>query len=119
MKKCYLVFLLLIFTKIALAQQSQKTFNVNFHGANIEQFVAELESKSGYHFYYNPAQFDSLKVTLEAANVPLQTILERSFRNTNFHYAITDQQVFLTKGKEIQTTLAAGFFKGKAGDVPH
>ncbi len=118
MKKCYLVFFLLIFTKVALAQQSPKTINVNFHGANIEQFVADLESKSGYHFYYNPAQFDSLKVILEVANVPLQTILDRSFRNTNFHYAIIDQQVFLTKGREIQTTLAAGFFKAKAGDVP-
>lgn len=118
MKKCYLVFFLLIFVKVVFAQQSQKTISVNFRGANIEQFVAELESKSGYHFYYNPAQFDSLKVTLEVANVPLQTVLERSFRNTNFHYAITGQQVFMTKGREIQTTLAAGFFKGKAGNVP-
>ncbi len=118
MKKCYLVFFLLIFVKSAWSQQTAKTLSVNFHEANIEQFVAELELKSGYHLYYNPAQFDSLKVTLEAANVPLQNILDRSFRNTNFHYTITDQQVFLTKGREIQTTLAAGFFKGKAGDVP-
>ncbi|WP_299290253.1 TonB-dependent receptor [uncultured Mucilaginibacter sp.] len=119
MKKCYLVFFLLILIKVAFAQQPPKTFSVNFHGANIEQFVAELELKSGYHFYYNPVQFDSLKITLEVVNVPLQTILDRSFRNTNFHYAIVEQQVFLTKGREIQTTLAAGFFKGKAGDVPH
>ncbi len=119
MKKCYLVFFLLIFMKVAYSQQIAKTFSINFHEATIEQFVAELESKSGYHFYYNPAHFDSLKVTLEAANVPLQTILDRSFRNTSFHYAIIDQQVFLTKGREIQTTLAAGFFKAKAGDVPH
>ncbi len=119
MKKFYLVFFLLILIKVAFAQQPAKTFSVNFHGANMEQFVAELESKSGYHFYYNPVQFDSLKVTLEVVNVPLQTILDRSFRNTNFHYAIVEQQVFLTKGREIQTTLAAGFFKGKAGDVPH
>ena len=119
MKKCYLVFFLLILIKVAFAQQPPKTFSVNFHGANIEQFVAELELKSGYHFYYNPVQFDSLKVTLEVVNVPLQTILDRSFRNTNFHYAIVEQQVFLTNGREIQTTLAAGFFKGKAGDVPH
>lgn len=119
MKRCYLFFFLLIFVKIALAQQTAKTFSVNFHGANIEQFSAELESKSGYHFYYDPAQFDSLKVTLEVANAPLQTILEQSFRNTSFHYAIVGQQVFLTKGREIQTTLAAGFFKGKAGDAAH
>ncbi len=119
MKKCYLVFFLLIFVKFAYAQQTAKTLSVNFNKATIEQFVAELELKSGYHFYYNPAQFDSLKVTLEAANVPLKTILNQSFRNTNFHYAIIDQQVFLTKGREIQTTLAAGFFKEKTRDTPH
>ncbi len=120
MKKCYLVFFLLIFVKIVSAQQSSQNLSVNFHGATIEQFVAELESKSGYNFYYNPVQFDSLKVTLNIENVPLQKILELSFRNTDFHYAITDQkQVLLTKGREIQTTLAAGFFKGKAGDVQH
>ena len=119
MKKCYFVFFLLILVKVAFAQQTAKTFSVSFHDVKIEQFVAELESKSNYHFYYNPAQFDSLQVTLEVAQVPLQTILEQSFRNTNFHFAIVGQQVFLTKGREIQTTLAAGFFKGKAGDVPH
>ncbi len=118
MKKHYLLFFLLIFVKIALAQQPSKTLSVNFHGAGVEQFVAELELKSGYHFYYNPVQFDSLKVTLDIDNVPLQKILELSFRNTDFHYAITDQkQVLLTKGREIQTTLAAGFFKGQAADT--
>lgn len=117
MKKCYLVFFLLIFIKIVVAQQQVQTLSVNFQGATIARFVTELELKSGYHFYYNSTQFDSLKVTLEVANVPLRKILELSFRNTDFHYAIADQQVFLTKGRAIQTTLAAGFFKEQATDA--
>ncbi len=114
MKKCYLIICLIFCLKFALAQQSAKNISVNFKAAKLEQVVAELELKSGYRFFYNSAQADSLLITLTVNEKPLQVILEQAFLNTDFHYAITTQhQVFITKGRMIQTSLAGGYFKGE------
>jgi CarboxypepD_reg-like domain/TonB-dependent Receptor Plug Domain len=112
MKKIYFLgFCFAIFFKMVSAQDvAQKTISVNFQQASIEQFVTDLEAKTGLRFYYNPPQFDSLKVTLQVTDKPLETVLGMAFRNTSFHYAITNQSVFLTKGRQLNTTLAPGFF---------
>ncbi len=103
----------------ASAQQNNvKLFSVNFQQANVAQFVTEIESKSSYHFYYDPAQLDSLKVTLQVTDKPLETILDMALKNTKFYYAITPQlQVFLTKGRQIKTELAPGFTPSSIGTV--
>lgn len=115
MKKIYfLSFCFLVFFKLASAQDgNKKMISANFQQAKIEPFVSELESKTDYHFYYNPAQFDSLKVTLQVTDKPLETVLDMAFNNTDFHYAIIQQKVFLTKGRELKTGLAAGFFNAQ------
>lgn len=112
MRKTYLLsFCFLFFLQIVSAQQSSvKLISVNFQQATIAQFVNDIESKSNYHFYFDPVSFDSLKVTLQVNDKPLKSILDAVFKNTDFHYAITNQQqVFLTKGRQIKTDLAPGF----------
>src|ERR1700676_179014 len=105
MKKIYfLSFCFLVFFKLAYAQDgNKKMISVNFQQAKIEQFVNELESKTDFHFYYNPSQFDSLKVTLQVTDKSLETVLDMAFNNTDFHFAIIQRKVFLTKGREIKT----------------
>jgi len=113
MKKFYLViFCFLFFYKVSSGQGvSGKIISVDYQQAGIEQVVNDLEAKTGYHFYYDPKVFDSLRVTLQVNQQPLERILDMAFTNTKFHYAITDQQeVLLTKGRTVQTTLADGFF---------
>jgi outer membrane receptor protein involved in Fe transport len=113
MKKLYLLlFFFLVILKSSFAQQGEeKTISVNFQQAKIEQFVRDLESKTGYHFYYDPMQFDSVKFTLQATDKSLKNVLDIAFQNTAFRYAITkQQQVFLTRGRVIVPELAAGFF---------
>lgn len=112
MRKTYLISLcFLFFLQTALAQQKNiKLISCNFQQATIAQFAADLESKSSAHFYYDPTQFDSLRVTLQITEQPLESILYAAFKNTNYHYAITSsQQVFITKGRQIKTDLAPGF----------
>jgi len=103
----------LFFLQIASAQQSNiKLISVNFRQATSAQFVNDLESKSSYHFYYDPVSFDSLKVTLQVNDKSVEAILDMAFKNTDYHYAITQQQqVFLTKGRQIKTELAPGFLQ--------
>jgi len=113
MKKLYfLLACFLVLFKPAFAQQSEeKLISVDFQQAKIEQFVRDLESKTGCHFYYDPMQFDSIKFTLQATNKSLGNVLDIAFQNTPFRYAITkQQQVFLTKGRAIVPELASGFF---------
>jgi hypothetical protein len=110
-KAYYLSIVLIFFLRLAVAQQGKvKLISVDFQQAKIDQVVRDLESKTGYHFYYDPVQFDSLRVTLQLTDKPLASILDMAFANTAFHYAITaQQQIFLTKGREIRTELAVGY----------
>lgn len=113
MKRIYFFIIFLLASKALLAQNStQKPISVNFKQAGINEFVADLETKSGYTFYVDTAQFDSLKVTLQVSDVPLGSILHMAFLNTNYNYTIIPSalQVFLTKGKAIKTRLAVGYF---------
>jgi len=118
MKKILLSIIFLFVVKLLSAQNNtEKTVSVNFNQAKIEQIINDLEAQSGYHFYADTAQFDSLKVTLQASDQPLEKILGMVFNNTPYRYTIipSQLQVFLTRGKQIHTQLAAGYFKPQPG----
>jgi hypothetical protein len=105
--------------QLAAAQDvNKKTISVNFQQATIEQFVTDLEAKTGYHFYYTPAQFDSLKVTLQLNDKPLEVVLNTAFQKTAYHYSIIEQNVFLSKGRQVSTSLAPGFFNTQPANAP-
>ncbi|MCR8561625.1 TonB-dependent receptor [Mucilaginibacter sp. BJC16-A38] len=121
MRRIYLaIFCFSVFLQAVSAQQNKtKLFSVNFQQATISQFVNELESKSSYHFYYDPALFDSLRVTLQVTDKPLGDVLDLAFKKTAFTYAISrQQQVFLTKGRQIKTELAPGFLQAPGNAPP-
>jgi len=112
MKKIILSFIFLLIVRLVSAQNNPaKTISVNFQKTKVEQFVDELEAKSGYHFYVDTAQFDSLKVTLQANDQPLERILNMAFANTVYRYNIVPSQmaVFLTRGRQINSELVAGY----------
>src|ERR1700733_13045161 len=109
MRKIYLLsFCILVFLQAAIAQQS-KLISVNFQQATIAQMVNDIESKSSYHFYYDPVMSDSLKTTLQVNDKSVEAILDLVFKNTDYHYAVTQQRIFITRGRQIRTDLAAGF----------
>jgi hypothetical protein len=113
-KICFIIFSLLAVFKMASAQENTTgKIDANFQQASIEQFTSDLNLKTGYTFYYDPAVFDSLKVTLNVTGKPVETILDMAFSNTNFHYTIIKQQIFLTKGRALNPGLPKGFFNGK------
>src|ERR1700744_4745116 len=120
MRKIYLaIFCILFFAKVVSAQQGNtKLFTVSFQQATIAQVITDLESKSSYHFYYDTKQFDSLRVTLNVTNKPLDAVLDLAFAKTTFTYAINDQQVFLTKGRQIKTDLAPGYVTTTTSNKP-
>jgi outer membrane receptor protein involved in Fe transport len=117
MKKIYLTVVFLLFVKLVSAQNNTgKTISVNFQQVTIDQFVNDIEAKSGYHIYYDQTQFDSVKITLQANDMPLKNILDMAFNNTKYRYTIipADQQVFITKERVIRTQIATGYFNEPA-----
>jgi hypothetical protein len=99
-------------------QNSGKLIDIDFKQANIFQIVTDLKVKTGYQFYYDPAQFDSLKVTLAISQKPLGFILDKLFENTVYHYFITDdEEVILTRNSKLSTELPPGFFNENTNDV--
>lgn len=100
---CLTLYLIICMSAWANAQSGlDKLIDVDFTQANISTVVTDLSSKTGYHFYYNPADFDSLKVTLQVNQKPLKVELDKMFEKTHYHYVVTDQQeVILTKNLQI------------------
>lgn len=111
---------LLYFSGKATAQHTDpKPVNIILTDTSVNVIVQELERQSGYHFYYDPVQFDSLRMSIAINNQPLKKALEQIFENTAFHFTILPdkQYVFIIKGAAIQTELPAGFFAKAAKDT--
>ena len=76
------------------------------------EFFQKIEVQTPCFFYYNVAQLDSIRVNVTVQHEPLQTVLEKAFRNTSLLFSITsDNKVYITKGLKIVTTLPINFFQ--------
>lgn len=101
---------LLLLCASALGQQ-RELITGDFNGVSFEQFVSDVESKTGFHFYYQPRATDSLRITLSAQGKMLSAVLDQLFADTELHHAIDDQgNVFITTDREIMTDLPVDFF---------
>jgi hypothetical protein len=111
---CLLVTLISLVGFSKLSAQDKKLISGDFQDMNFDQFVQAIESKSGYHFYYNSAQFDSFRVNLSVTNKTLNAILDEAFLRTDFHYSIDQQNnVFVIRRFKIETNLPQDFFVRK------
>ncbi|HTH82849.1 MAG TPA: TonB-dependent receptor [Mucilaginibacter sp.] len=114
MRFFYLFFLCVIFYGPVFSQSAnEKQIDVNFQHATMGQVASDIESKTNYHFYYNPADVDSLRITLQATQKSVGYILEQALKGTRCYYAISGREIFITKGREIKTELSEGFFSNE------
>ncbi|MEJ5993803.1 TonB-dependent receptor [Pedobacter sp. Du54] len=103
-------FLLLNFTTLFAQSQTNQLLSVDFKQATIATIVSELEAKSGVHFYYDLKSMDSIRVTVNVNQKPLNTVLEKVFENTTVSFLIHNTNVFLTKNKVIDIALAQSYY---------
>jgi hypothetical protein len=91
MGKLYPIFCMLFSLSLfAKAQQNSQLIDVDYKQASVGQVAADLKSKTGYLFYYDPVQLDSLRITLTLTQKMLPVVLDKIFENTIYHYFITD-----------------------------
>ncbi len=86
-----------------LAQERRDSVVTTSKKTDFEQFIEQLEKKSGYRFYYNPLHFDSLQISIDTTQKSLDMILNQLLENSDYHYIIDLQRnIFLTKKYEIK-----------------
>ena len=103
----------LCFFLIAVSAYAQETKPVlitgDFRGVTIDEFVKQIESKTSFHFYYDPAQFDLLVVNAEMKDKTIEDVLNEIFKNSEYKFTIYQHHIFLLKGQQnINTNLPLG-----------
>lgn len=104
----YVIFCGYLFLSIAGNSQTRDTASItaNFRNMNITQFADELQKKTGYIFYYDSKQFDTITFNFSVTNQSLSRILETGLASTDFFFAIDgNNRVFITKGQPVFTTI--------------
>ena len=103
----------LCFFLIGVSAYAQETKPVlitgDFRGVTIDEFVKQIESKTSFHFYYDPAQFDLLVVNAEMKDKTIEDVLNEIFKNSEYKFTIYQHHIFLLKGQQnINTNLPLG-----------
>jgi hypothetical protein len=97
----------LLFLTRAHAQDPAR-IDADFNDKPFPEFVRQIESITHYHFYFDPAEVDTLIINIKARHALLTEILDAAFRNTVFHYGIHQNDVYITRLNAIKTTLGPG-----------
>lgn len=104
MKIKYAILLwLILYAKQSFCQQRDTLITGSFTSLTIEDFAKAVEAQTGYHFYFDIAQFDSFTVNIAVDKESLKRVLDKVFFNTNYFAAIHELDVFLTPGEQIIT----------------
>jgi hypothetical protein len=110
------LFLLIVFFSGAIvagfAQQvSDPLVTGNYTNTTFRTFVEDLEAKTRFTFYFDPAVTDSITVDIQVTAQPLSKVLTQALQGTNLRFAISDEkQVFITSEKQVLTSLPDNFF---------
>src|SRR5262245_20048437 len=112
MKRPFLIlFFYFGFWSISAQGQNRPSITGEFKDIKVGHFARLLESFSGYHFFYDSLQVDSIVINLTVTGEPLDIVLEKAFTNTSIKFSIDQHNnVFLIKDRIIKTDLPSGFF---------
>lgn len=112
MVRLYRGFIFLIFLSIPMLSQGQEnSITGSFNNVSFEQFAKEIESKTPFRFYFNPAHTDSLRVTATPQNQRIDELLNGVLANTELRFVVdADRNVFITHEREILASLPDDFF---------
>lgn len=88
----------LMFVFVAAAQDVKVSLSVS--NSPVEQVLRQLETESGYRFYYNNELLDGISpLTLKVKNEKLSKVLDRILAPHNIDYSVDKSQIILTRKK--------------------
>ncbi|RAV99873.1 carboxypeptidase-like regulatory domain-containing protein [Pseudochryseolinea flava] len=101
----------LLTTAVTVKGQQRTRISGSFNGASFSELIKSIEDQTEYRFYFDPATTDSIKVTVTADNEEITHILEKILSTTDLHFAIYKTGIYITKEREIMTSLADDYFE--------
>jgi hypothetical protein len=111
MKHFYLLLATLLLVCGQTNAQRSDLISGNFSGKKFSEFVEQVEKNSSFRFFYNSQWTDSVKVSIDVNQEPVEKLLQQIFKNTDLQFAIDDSHnIFITKERKIMTVLPADFF---------
>jgi hypothetical protein len=112
------LFILMLFESYTTTlAQEKKVFSIEFSEASFLDFITTIEENSPYRFFYFNSDADSVKVNLSVKNQPINIVLDKVVRPLGLSYSIDAQDnIFITRVRQIQTDLPIGFYDGKDVD---
>lgn len=110
-KKLPLLFFLLLVMATSGFSQRTTRITAQFTAATFEQVVTKIEEQTDYRLSYNAAWTDSLTVDLSISNEEVTSVLEKILSGTELHYNIYQNNIYITRERQILTELPADFFE--------
>jgi hypothetical protein len=91
----------------------------SFQGVPFVEFARQVAATTPYRLYFDPAETDSLRVTLTATGQPVPEVLRQVLAATRLHFSIDEEyRVYITAGEPVQTQLPADFFQPSTPAAP-
>jgi len=103
-----LTVLFLTTTSLCLAQER---VTLNFVQQPAREIFRSVAQQSGYTVYYNPAETDSLLLTIHCEGFTPEAALNQALQGTSLQVSVfQDKYIFILKDKQLNTFLPEDFF---------
>ena len=112
-KTNYIVLLLAATASVCFAQHTV-TLDVNRQPAN--EVFRLIEQQSGYTIYCNPAETDSLLLTVRCVDETPEAALLQALEGTPFQVSVfEDQYIFILQDRKLNTLIPEDYFRVRPG----
>lgn len=107
-----ILMLVVLLADISIVQaQDTKLINHEFRDVAFPEFARVIKSVTGHRVFYKPEELDSLRISINAQNMPLADLFHKIFDSTHIRFSIDDQHnIFLYTKFSIRTSLPSDFF---------
>ena len=88
---------------------SQTRFSIRLQNATLEEFVKQVEQKTGYSFIYGEEVRLNGRITLAVRDLTINEILRKAFENQPIGFEISGKHILLNKRPVPQKTASRRF----------
>ena len=106
---CTLQSTLVFATCVLQANPSQTRFSIKLQNATLEEFVKQMEQKTGYSFIYGEEVCLNSRITLAVRDLTINEILRKAFEMQPIGFEISGKHILLHKRPMPQKTVSRRF----------
>lgn len=99
--------------------QDKDLISADFYQSGLEEVAKQIEAQTDYRVFFDKSKLDSVKFTLKAQQVHLNSLLDKLFANTGLAFSIDrNKNIFITKGTALALNLPQGYWHGSEPPKP-